>query len=232
MTKKLPNCKLIDTRLQSRIGYQFQQLDLLVLALTHRSVSQKANYERLEFLGDSLLGMIIANDLYHRYPLENEGRLTRMRATLVRQETLGKIANDLQLSQSLILSTGELKSGGHHRESILADTVESIIGAIYLDSHDLNLLQRIVLKWYTSYFDDLEPTDQLKDPKSRLQEYLQARKKPLPVYEVVDIQGDAPNQHFTVECVVDACPKVQGEGLSRRFAEQAAAAQILKLLEQ
>ena len=89
-----------------------------------------------------------------------------------------------------------------------------------------------MLKWYTSYFDDLEPTDQLKDPKSRLQEYLQARKKPLPVYEVVDIQGDAPNQHFTVECVVDACPKVQGEGLSRRFAEQAAAAQILKLLEQ
>ena len=85
------------------------------MALTHRSVSHKSNYERLEFLGDSLLGMIIANDLYHRYPLENEGRLTRMRATLVRQETLGKIANDLQLSQSLILSTGELKSGGHHR---------------------------------------------------------------------------------------------------------------------
>ncbi|HQV24529.1 MAG TPA: ribonuclease III [Acinetobacter sp.] len=231
MTKKLPN-KLSDTRLQSRIGYQFKQHDLLILALTHRSVSQKANYERLEFLGDSLLGMIIANHLYHVYPSENEGRLTRMRATLVRQEALGKIAYDLQLGQSLILSVGELKSGGHHRESILADTVEAIIGAIYLDCDDLNLLQSIVLKWYVPYFDHIEPTDQLKDPKSRLQEYLQARKKPLPVYEVVDIQGDAPHQHFKVECLVDGHLNTLGEGSSRRFAEQAAAAEILKLLEQ
>ncbi|MFO1353736.1 MAG: ribonuclease III [Acinetobacter sp.] len=231
MTKNLPN-KLNDTRLQGRIGHQFKQLDLLKLALTHRSVSHKHNYERLEFLGDALLGMIVANYLYNAYPLENEGRLTRMRATLVRQEALGKIANDLQLSRSLILSTGELKSGGHHRESILADTVEAIIGAIYLDSNDLNLLERIVLKWYEPYLDHIEPTDQLKDPKSRLQEYLQARKKPLPVYEVVDIQGDAPNQHFKVECDVAGLPKIIGEGSSRRFAEQTAAAEILKLLEQ
>lgn len=232
MTKNLPNNKLNDARLQNRIGHQFQQFDLLKLALTHRSVSHKHNYERLEFLGDSLLGMIIANYLYHTYPKENEGRLTRMRATLVRQEALGKIANDLQLSRSLILSTGELKSGGHHRESILADTVEAIIGAIYLDSNDLNLLQSIVLKWYEPYLDHIEPTDQLKDPKSRLQEYLQARKKPLPVYEVVDILGDAPNQHFKVECNVEGMPKFIGEGSSRRFAEQTAAAEILKLLEQ
>ncbi|ENU31469.1 ribonuclease III [Acinetobacter sp. 2JN-4] len=231
MTKNLPN-KLSDSRLQGRIGHQFKQVDLLTLALTHRSVSHKHNYERLEFLGDSLLGMIIANYLYQVYPLENEGRLTRMRATLVRQEALGKIANDLQLSRSLILSTGELKSGGHHRESILADTVEAIIGAIYLDCNDLNQLQSIVLKWYEPYLDYIEPTDQLKDPKSRLQEYLQARKKPLPVYEVVDIQGDAPNQHFTVECLIDGLPKIHGEGSSRRFAEQTAAAEILKLLEQ
>ncbi|MCH7335989.1 MULTISPECIES: ribonuclease III [Acinetobacter] len=231
MTKNLPN-KLSDSRLQGRIGHQFKQVDLLKLALTHRSVSHKHNYERLEFLGDSLLGMIIANYLYQVYPLENEGRLTRMRATLVRQEALGKIANDLQLSRSLILSTGELKSGGHHRESILADTVEAIIGAIYLDCNDLNQLQSIVLKWYEPYLDYIEPTDQLKDPKSRLQEYLQARKKPLPVYEVVDIQGDAPNQHFTVECLIDGLPKIHGEGSSRRFAEQTAAAEILKLLEQ
>ncbi|MBC9227966.1 ribonuclease III [Acinetobacter beijerinckii] len=231
MTKNLPN-KLSDARLQARIGYEFKQVDLLKLALTHRSVSHKHNYERLEFLGDSLLGMIIANYLYLSYPLENEGRLTRMRATLVRQEALGKIANDLQLSRSLILSTGELKSGGHHRESILADTVEAIIGAIYLDSNDLNQLQSIVLKWYEPYLDHIEPTDQLKDPKSRLQEYLQARKKPLPVYEVVDIHGDAPNQHFKVECDVAGLPKIIGEGSSRRFAEQTAAAEILKLLEQ
>jgi len=231
LTKNLQS-KLNDSRLQGRIGYQFKQIDLLKLALTHRSVSHKHNYERLEFLGDSLLGMIVANYLYCTYPQENEGRLTRMRATLVRQEALGKIANHLQLSQSLILSTGELKSGGHHRESILADTVEAIIGAIYLDCNDLNLLQSIVLKWYEPYLDHIEPTDQLKDPKSRLQEYLQARKKPLPVYEVVDIQGDAPNQHFKVECLIEGLPKIQGEGSSRRFAEQTAAAEILKLLEQ
>ena len=224
--------KLNENRLASRIGYQFKQPELLKLALTHRSVSHKHNYERLEFLGDSLLGMIVANYLYVAYPHENEGRLTRMRATLVRQEALGKIANDLKLSQNLILSTGELKSGGHHRESILADTVEAIIGAIYVDSGDLNLLQTIVLKWYSPYLDHIEPTDQLKDPKSRLQEYLQARKKPLPVYEVVDIQGDAPNQHFIVECRVDSLPVMKGEGSSRRFAEQAVAADILKFLEQ
>ncbi|MDO1592078.1 ribonuclease III domain-containing protein [Pseudomonas aeruginosa] len=113
--------------------------------------------------------------MYTTHLHENEGRLTRMRATLVRQEALGKIATDLQLSRCLILSTGELKSGGHHRESILADTVEAIIGAIYLDSSDLNLLKDIVLKWYTPYLDHIEPTDQLKDPKSRLQEYLQVK---------------------------------------------------------
>jgi ribonuclease III len=224
--------KINDMRFASRIGYQFQNPELLQLALTHRSVSHKYNYERLEFLGDALLGMIIANYLYHAYPTENEGRLTRMRATLVRQEALGKIANDLKLSQSLVLSTGELKSGGHHRESILADTVEAIIGAIYIDCNDLNVLRPIVLKWYEPYLDHIEPTDQLKDPKSRLQEYLQARKKPLPVYEVVDIQGDAPNQHFKVQCQVQGLSVMMGEGASRRFAEQAVAADILKLLEQ
>ncbi|MCO8041955.1 ribonuclease III [Acinetobacter bohemicus] len=223
--------KLNDERLTRRIGYQFKQADLLKLALTHRSVSHKHNYERLEFLGDSLLGMIIANYLFTAYPHENEGRLTRMRATLVRQEALGRIANDLKLSQNLILSTGELKSGGHHRESILADTVEAIIGAIYVDCGDLNILEAVVLKWYEPYLDNIEPTDQLKDPKSRLQEYLQARKKPLPVYEVVDIQGDAPNQHFKVECQVQGMSVMTGEGSSRRFAEQAVAADILKLLE-
>ena len=224
--------KLNNLRLCNRIGYEFQQPSLLKLALTHRSVSHKSNYERLEFLGDSLLGMIIANYLYHAYPTENEGRLTRMRATLVRQEALGKIANDLQLGQHLILSTGELKSGGHHRESILADTVEAIIGAIYTDCQDLKILEPIVLKWYSPYLDHIEPSDQLKDPKSRLQEYLQARKKPLPVYEVVDVQGDAPHQHFKVQCQVQGLPVYLGEGSSRRFAEQTVAAEILKLLEQ
>ncbi|MBF7682378.1 ribonuclease III [Acinetobacter sp. B5B] len=231
MTKG-PFKKLNYQRLALNIGYEFQSADLLQLALTHRSVSHKYNYERLEFLGDSLLGMIIADYLYHSYPHENEGRLTRMRATLVRQEALGKIANDLKLSEHLIMSTGELKSGGHHRESILADTVEAIIGAIYTDCGQLDVLKEIILRWYYPYLSHIEPTDQLKDPKSRLQEYLQARKKPLPIYEVTHIQGDAPNQHFQVLCQVSDFSVVYGEGSSRRFAEQAAAAEILKLLEQ
>ncbi len=219
-------------RLMLRLGYQFQQLELLQQALTHRSVSQRHNYERLEFLGDSLLGMIIAKYLYCHFPKEKEGRLTRMRATLVRQEALVKIAKDLQLSSVMILSTGELKSGGHNRESILADVVEALIGAIYLDCNCLDTLEKIVLKWYIPYLSDIEPGEQLKDPKSRLQELLQAKKIPLPVYDVIKIEGDAPNQHFTVHCQVDGLPIFKGEGASRRFAEQAAAADILKLLEQ
>ena len=221
-----------DPRLMSRLGYQFRQIDLLKLALTHRSVSQRHNYERLEFLGDSLLGTIIAQCLYERFPQEKEGNLTRMRATLVRQESLAKIAKDLQLSKSLVLSTGELKSGGHHRESILADVVESIIGAIYLDCQQFDQLQQIVLQWYAPYLEQIQPTEQLKDPKSRLQEWLQGQKLPLPKYDVIEIKGDAPNQHFTILCEVEGMENVKGEGASRRFAEQAAAAEILKRLEQ
>lgn len=214
-----------------RLGYQFNDSQLLQRALTHRSVKIH-NYERLEFLGDSLLSVIIAQYLYHHYPNENEGRLTRMRATLVRQETLGKIAKDLQLSQHLILSVGELKSGGHNRESILADVVEAIIAAIYLDSDDLELLNTIVLTWYRPYLQDLAEPEQLKDPKTRLQEYLQARRQALPVYEVLQIQGDAPNQIFTVQCTVVGLPNHQATGTSRRFAEQTVAAKMLALLEQ
>lgn len=219
-------------RLMSKLGYQFQQEELLQQALTHRSVSQRHNYERLEFLGDALLGMLIANYLYCHFPKEKEGRLTRMRATLVRQESLAKIAKDLQLGQYLILSTGELKSGGHHRESILADVVEALIGAIFLDCNSLDVLETVVLEWYTPYLREIEPSDQLKDPKSRLQELLQAKRMPLPIYELVHIEGDAPNQHFTIHCHIEGMPLYQGEGASRRFAEQAAAADILKLLEQ
>lgn len=220
-----------DSRLMLRLGYQFQQEELLKQALTHRSVSQRRNYERLEFLGDSLLGMIIAKYLYCRFPNEKEGRLTRMRATLVRQEALAKIAKDLQLSKSLILSVGELKSGGHNRESILADVVEAIMAAIYLDSGQLEVLEKVILKWYAPYLEEIEPSDQLKDPKSRLQELLQGKKQPLPLYEVTHIEGDAPNQHFTIQCQVQGLPIITGEGASRRFAEQAAAAEILNLLE-
>lgn len=218
-------------KLMLKLGYQFQQIELLKQALTHRSVSQRSNYERLEFLGDSLLGVIIAKYLYCTFPKEKEGYLTRMRATLVRQEALAKIAKDLKLGDHLILSVGELKSGGHHRESILADVVEAIIGAIYLDSGSFDVLEAVVLKWYTLYVKDIAPSEQLKDPKSRLQELLQGKKMPLPLYDVLSIQGDAPHQHFTISCKVEGLDVIQGEGASRRFAEQSAAAEILKLLE-
>lgn len=219
-------------RLLTRLGYQFNDLDLFRQALTHRSVSQRHNYERLEFLGDALLGVIIAQYLYHRFPQEQEGRLTRMRATLVRQESLAAIARDLKLGEALILSTGEMKSGGHHRESILADTVEALIGAMFLDCNDLSTIRPVVLKWYTTYLTDLAPSDTLKDPKTRLQEYLQGRHLPLPEYKLVEVRGEAPNQHFTIHCQVSNVPVAIGEGASRRNAEQTAASVILKQLEQ
>jgi ribonuclease-3 len=221
-----------DFRLYSRIGYAFNNTALLKQALTHRSVSQRHNYERLEFLGDALLGVIIAQYLYDKYPNEQEGRLTRMRATLVRQESLAAIARDLQLGQVLILSTGEMKSGGHHRESILADAVEALIGAIYLDCNDLEKLRDAVLNWYKPYSQDLIPSDALKDPKTRLQEYLQGRHLPLPEYKLMEVRGEAPHQHFTIHCQVINVPTATGQGASRRSAEQTAASIILKHIEQ
>jgi len=222
---------VIDPRLERRLGYQFTQPALLKQALTHRSLSQRNNYERLEFLGDAFLGAMIARELYERFPQENEGRLTRMRATLVRQESLAAIARDLQLGTSLILSSGEMKSGGHHRESILADVVEALIGAMYLDCGDLEKIRPLVLKWYAPYLHDLAPTDALKDPKTRLQEWLQGRKQPLPEYVLVEVKGEAPHQHFTVECRVIGVPPTLGQGTSRRNAEQSAASDVLKRLE-
>ncbi len=216
----------------TRLGYQFVEPALFKQALTHRSASQRHNYERLEFLGDALLGVIVAQYLYERFPDEQEGRLTRMRATLVRQESLAAIARDLKLGEALILSTGEMKSGGHHRESILADTVEALIGAIYLDCQDLEKVRPIVLTWYTPYLADLAPTDALKDPKTRLQEFLQGRHLPLPEYKLVDVDGEAPNQFFTIHCQVTNFPAAVGQGSSRRSAEQTAASVILKQLEQ
>lgn len=223
---------VLQQRLLKRLGYQFTDQALFRQALTHRSVSQRHNYERLEFLGDALLGVIIAQYLYHRFPEEQEGRLTRMRATLVRQESLACIARDLKLGESLILSTGEMKSGGHHRESILADTVEALIGAMFLDCNDMEKIQQVVLTWYASYLTDLAPTDALKDPKTRLQEYLQGRHLPLPEYKLVEVHGEAPNQHFTIHCQVTNIPVAIGQGASRRNAEQTAASVILKQLEQ
>lgn len=220
-----------DPRLETRLGYQFRQPALLKQALTHRSASQSRNYERLEFLGDAILGALIARELYLRFPNENEGRLTRMRATLVRQKSLAAIAADLKLGSSLILSSGEMKSGGHHRESILADVVEALIGAMYMDCDHLDTVRDVVMAWYAPYVQNIMPSDTLKDPKTRLQEWLQGRKKPLPEYVLIDVRGEAPSQFFTIECRVVDLPPTIGQGNSRRNAEQSAASDLLQLLE-
>ena len=216
-------------KLERKIGYQFNDADLIHLALTHRSAAGKHN-ERLEFLGDSILSFVIADDLYHRFPKVNEGDMSRMRATLVRGHTLAELGREFELGDYLKLGPGELKSGGFRRDSILADAVEAIIGAIYLDS-DTETVRGIILSWYQSRLDAIQPGVSQKDPKTRLQEFLQGRRNPLPVYTVTNIKGEAHNQEFTVECEVAGVDKpVIGKGTSRRKAEQAAAETALEQL--
>ncbi|HHC7365328.1 TPA: ribonuclease III [Vibrio parahaemolyticus] len=216
-------------KLERKLGYQFKDAGLINLALTHRSANSKHN-ERLEFLGDSILSFVIADDLYHRFPKVNEGDMSRMRATLVRGHTLAELGREFDLGDYLKLGPGELKSGGFRRDSILADAVEAIIGAIYLDS-DIEKVRSIVLSWYNSRLEAIKPGVSQKDPKTRLQEFLQGRRKPLPVYTVTNIKGEAHNQEFTVECEVAGVNKpVIGKGTSRRKAEQAAAETALEQL--
>ena len=216
-------------KLERKIGYQFNDADLIHLALTHRSAAGKHN-ERLEFLGDSILSFVIADDLYHRFPKVNEGDMSRMRATLVRGHTLAELGREFELGDYLKLGPGELNSGGFRRDSILADAVEAIIGAVYLDS-DTEVVRRIILSWYQSRLESIQPGVSQKDPKTRLQEFLQGRRNPLPVYTVTNIKGEAHNQEFTVECEVAGVDKpVIGKGTSRRKAEQAAAETALEQL--
>ena len=217
-------------RLYRALSYVFKDENLLKLALTHRSVSGNHNNERLEFLGDSILGMIVAGYLYQQFPKEKEGRLTRLRANLVKQDSLAQIARHLKLGDYLHLGAGELKSGGFRRESILADTLEAILGAIYLDSSSINVCRDCVLLWYGQRLQEVAQEAVLKDPKSRLQEYLQGRHLSLPVYTVSAILGEDHNQTFQVQCVIDTIAPVQAIGNSRRHAEQAAATQVLKQL--
>ncbi|WP_087023795.1 ribonuclease III [Thaumasiovibrio subtropicus] len=217
-------------RLERKLGYTFNDVDFLNLALTHRSANSQHN-ERLEFLGDSILSFVIADDLYHRFPKVDEGDMSRMRATLVRGKTLAELGREFELGDVLKLGPGELKSGGFRRDSILADAVEAIIGAIYLDS-DLETVRPIVLSWYQSRLESIQPGVGQKDPKTRLQELLQGKRLPLPVYSVIQVKGEAHNQEFTVQCEVTGLDKpVVGKGSSRRKAEQAAAELALGRLE-
>ncbi|WP_299492273.1 ribonuclease III [uncultured Shewanella sp.] len=216
-------------RLCRTLGYEFTDVSLLNQALTHRSAASKHN-ERLEFLGDSVLSIVISDALYHQFPKAKEGDLSRMRATLVCGKMLAEIALEFKLGDYLKLGPGELKSGGFRRESILADAVEAIIGAVYLDK-GIEPCRQLVLTWYQSRLKTIKPVDQ-KDPKTLLQEHLQGFKKPLPVYTVVKTVGEAHNQTFTVECMVKGLSEpIVGVASSRRKAEQIAAAQVLELIK-
>lgn len=200
-------------------------------ALTHRSAAGKHN-ERLEFLGDAVLSVVISEALFEKFPQSDEGDLSRMRATLVCGRNLAKLAQQFDFGPYLVLGPGELKSGGHRRESILADTVEALLGAMYIES-GLAVCRPVVLSWYATQLAEIKPGASHKDPKTRLQEYLQGRQQTLPDYEVVATQGQAHNQKFTVSCRVEGLAEaVIGTGTSRRKAEQQAADIALQRLTQ
>ncbi|AWD32552.1 Ribonuclease 3 [Candidatus Kinetoplastibacterium sorsogonicusi] len=208
--------------LEDILGYYFNNKKLLKIALTHRSFGAYHN-ERLEFMGDSILNFIISFLLFKKFPNLNEGKLSYFRANLVNKNTLLKIANDLKLSNYISLGEGELKSGGMFRSSILADTVEAIIGAIFIDSNFLNTLN-IVENKYSSIIKDIDSFDNCKDSKTLLQEYLQKRKKILPNYKIISIYGKAHNQRFEIECSIDQLNiKTKAIGNTRKSAEQEAA---------
>ncbi|QEA40123.1 ribonuclease III [Pistricoccus aurantiacus] len=218
------------TLLSRRIGHEFVDISLLELAMSHRSHAGQNN-ERLEFLGDSIVNFVIAEALFRRFPAAREGQLSRLRARLVKGQTLAELAREFELGQYLRLGSGEMKSGGHRRDSILADAVEAMIGAIYLDA-GMEVAKTRVLSWFATRLEALNLKDTQKDPKTRLQEFLQSRQAPLPQYEVVAVEGEAHAQTFTVECHVDVLEgRASGIGSSRRNAEQQAAETALARLE-
>lgn len=209
-------------KLCKAIAHQFKDEALLQQALTHRSVSNQNN-ERLEFLGDAVLGCVIADELFGRFPKASEGQLTRLRASLVKGETLAKIGAELSLGDCILLGSGEMKSGGHRRASILACAVEAIIGAVYIDGGFADA-QKLIVQMYETRLAQVSPEQAHKDPKTRLQEFLQSRQKPLPDYQLLKIEGEAHAQTFYVLCHVDGMSgPVSGTGRSRRKAEQDAA---------
>jgi ribonuclease-3 len=217
--------------LEKTLGHCWHAVELLQLALTHRSCGT-GNNERLEFLGDSILNHIIAEALYCRFPTAREGELSRMRASLVRGETLAALAREMELGNYVKLGSGEMKSGGHRRDSILADTLESVIGAMLLDT-DVETCRQQVLQWFDSRLQLVSPDSAGKDCKTRLQEYLQGRGESLPTYRLVRVEGDDHCQQFTVACEIPE-PKLamEGGGSSLRKAEQAAALATLEKLDE
>ena len=212
-------------------SHAFADPGLLAQALSHRSAGAPHN-ERLEFLGDALLNLIIAEQLYLRWPKADEGAMTRARAELVRESTLAGVARALDIGPRLTLGPGEMKSGGHRRDSILADAVEAVIAAFYLDA-GFAACRQAVLPWFEPLLAALPPLHQVgKDPKTRLQEWLQARQRPLPVYALIEESGDDHDKTFRVGCTLgDQAIATEGRGSSRRAAEQAAAEAALQRIE-
>lgn len=215
--------------LQERLGHRFADQRLLERALTHRSFSAD-HYERLEFLGDSVLSLAVSGLLYERLSSQPEGDLSRIRANLVKQDTLHGLADVLRLSPLLRLGEGEIRSGGRERPSILADALEAILGAVYLDA-GFDAANALVRRLYQSV--DLSPGQSVqgKDPKTALQEWLQGRKMKLPAYRVAATTGEAHRQTFEVVCQIETGHEERGSGASRRAAEQAAAAAMLQHLK-
>ncbi len=217
--------------LTQRINYTFANNDYLQTALTHRS-AQGNNNERMEFLGDAILSYLISIELYRCFPQAKEGELSRLRASLVKGETLGEIASEIKLGDFLVMGSGELKSGGYRRSSTLADALEALIGAVYLDG-GLDAASQLIQLLFSSRLTVCDPAKAQKDPKTRLQEYLQSHGQALPDYEVTATQGQAHNQTFQVACRIEGIQKVvYGDGSSRRKAEQMAAEAALELLGQ
>jgi ribonuclease-3 len=216
--------------LTAALGHSFADRALLQTALTHRSFGVPNN-ERLEFIGDGVLNCVIAIALFRRYPDLAEGDLSRMRANLVRQDALHRLAVSLTLGDFLRLGEGELKSGGNQRPSILADAVEALIGAVYLDA-GFEAAQAVIARLYLPLFDELSSGPVTKDAKTSLQEWLQGRKKPLPRYHLIETSGAAHEQRFEVACEIEnPALRTIGQGSSRRLAEQAAADRALKALK-
>lgn len=231
-------------QLEALIGHRFAAQEHLELALTHRSVSGDQNNERLEFVGDSILNFVIGDALFVKFPEAKEGQLSRLRASLVKGKTLALIGRQFGLERYVNVGPGELKTGGASRDSTLADAVEAIIGAIYLDA-GIERCTHVVLEWYAKRLDALSLNDTIKDNKTRLQEWLQQHKVPVPRYEIVNVSGDSHQQVFTVHChladmqtlhstipTINLMPTLfEGQGGSRRHAEQQAAGKALSAIQ-
>lgn len=225
----MPQSNVIDALLK-KLEYSFNDITLLDEALTHRSYAAKNN-ERLEFLGDGILNFVIAHELFMLYPDVQEGDLSRLRANLVNKDSLAEIARYLDLGEVIKLGSGELKSGGFRRPSILADAVESILGAVYCDG-GFDACRALIVRLYSDKLASPTDLDSLKDPKTRLQELLQSRRFALPVYQVTNITGQAHAQIFHLKCNIEEMNiEVEGEGKSRRKAEQIAAEKAIAEVE-